>query len=33
MLNTTKEDLEAAPAFAWLDEQNAKNAKPERVMQ
>ena len=33
VLNTTKEDLEAAPAFAWLDEQNAENAKPERVMQ
>ena len=26
VLNTTKEDLEAAPAFAWLDEQNSENA-------
>ena len=25
VLNTTKEDLEAAPAFAWLDEQNTEN--------
>ena len=33
VLNTTKEDLEAAPAFAWLDEQNSENAKRERVMQ
>jgi predicted outer membrane protein len=33
VLNTTKEDLEAAPAFAWLDEQNSENAKRERVVQ
>jgi putative membrane protein len=33
VLNTTKEDLEAAPAFAWLDEQNSDNAKRERVVQ
>ena len=33
VLNTTKEDLEAAPAFAWLDEQNKENAKRERVVQ
>ncbi len=26
VLNTTKQDLEAAPAFAWLDEQNSENA-------
>ena len=25
VLNTTKEDLEAAPAFAWLDQQNSEN--------
>jgi putative membrane protein len=31
VLNTTKEDLEAAPAFAWLDEQNSENTKRERV--
>ena len=31
VLNTTKEDLEAAPAFAWLDEQNTE--KRERVVQ
>lgn len=31
VLNTTKEDLEAAPTFAWLDEQNSENAKRERV--
>jgi hypothetical protein len=33
VLNTTKDDLEAAPAFAWLDEQNSENAKRERVVQ
>ena len=33
VLNTTKEDLEAAPTFAWLDEQNSDNAKRERVVQ
>jgi putative membrane protein len=33
VLNTTKEDLEAAPAFAWLDEQNSENAKREHVVQ
>jgi putative membrane protein len=33
VLNTTKEDLEAAPAFAWLDEQNSENVKRERVVQ
>ena len=33
VLNTTKEDLEAAPAFAWLDEQNSENAKRERVVE
>jgi putative membrane protein len=27
VLNTTKEDLEAAPRFAWLDEQNADQDK------
>jgi hypothetical protein len=25
VLNTTKEDLEAAPTFAWLDEQQRSN--------
>jgi hypothetical protein len=24
VLNTTKEDLEAAPEFAWLDQQGSK---------
>ena len=33
VLNTTKEDLETAPAFAWLDEQNSENATRERVVQ
>ncbi len=33
VLNTTKEDLEAAPSFAWLDDQDSKNAKRERVVQ
>jgi putative membrane protein len=33
VLNTTKEDLEAAPAFAWLDEQNSGSAKREQVVQ
>lgn len=33
VLNTTKEDLEAAPTFAWLDEQNSEKAKRERVVQ
>ena len=33
MLNTTKEDLEAAPAFAWLDEQNPENARREHDVQ
>ena len=33
VLNTTKEDLEAAPTFVWLDEQNSETAKPERVVQ
>jgi putative membrane protein len=33
VLNTTKEELEAAPAFAWLDEQNSENAKREHVVQ
>lgn len=29
VLKTTKEDLEAAPAFAWLDEQRSDDAKEE----
>jgi putative membrane protein len=33
VLDTSKDDLEAAPAFAWLDEQNSENAKRERVVQ
>jgi putative membrane protein len=33
VLNTTKEDLEAAPAFAWLDEQDSETAKRDRVVQ
>lgn len=33
VLNTTKEDLASAPAFAWLDEQNSENVKRERVVQ
>jgi putative membrane protein len=33
VLNTTKEDLEAAPTFAWLDEQNSEDAKRERVVE
>jgi putative membrane protein len=33
VLNTTKDDLEAAPTFVWLDEQNPENAKRERVVQ
>ena len=32
VLNTTKEDLEAAPAFAWLEEQNSEK-KREGVVQ
>ena len=31
ILNTTKEDLEAAPAFAWLDEQGSDSAKDQPV--
>lgn len=31
VLNTTKEDLEAAPTFAWLDEQGADTAKDQPV--
>ena len=27
ILNTTKEDLEGAPAFAWLDEQGSEDAR------
>jgi putative membrane protein len=30
VLNTTKEDLEAAPTFAWLDEQASGSAQNER---
>jgi len=30
VLNTTKEDLEAAPTFAWLDEQRSDDARDER---
>jgi hypothetical protein len=33
VLNTTKEDLEAAPTFVWLDEQNSENDKRERDVQ
>ena len=33
VLNTTKEDLKSAPAFAWLDQQNSEDAKRERVVQ
>lgn len=32
VLNTTKEDLEAAPEFAWLDEQKSDSARGERVV-
>jgi hypothetical protein len=30
VLNTTKEDLEAAPTFAWLDEQASGTTQKER---
>jgi len=30
VLNTTKEDLEAAPAFAWLDEQSSNSTNDQR---
>jgi putative membrane protein len=32
VLNTTKEDLEAAPEFAWLDDQSANRAQDERTV-
>jgi putative membrane protein len=32
VLNTTKEDLEAAPEFAWLDEQGANRTQDERTV-
>lgn len=32
VLATTKEDLEAAPDFAWLDEQDADSVKREQVV-
>ena len=32
VLNTTKEDLEAAPEFAWLDEQGGNRAQDERTV-
>jgi putative membrane protein len=32
VLNTTKEDLEAAPSFAWLDEQGSDSVQDERVV-
>jgi putative membrane protein len=32
VLNTTKEDLEAAPEFAWLDEQAANRDRDERTV-
>ena len=33
VLNTTKDDLEAAPAFAWLDEQTSDRVQDERSLQ
>jgi hypothetical protein len=30
VLNTTKEDLETAPAFAWLDDQGSDSTKDKR---
>src|SRR5262245_29821969 len=33
VLNASKEQLEAAPEFVWLDQQNADNARNERTVQ
>jgi putative membrane protein len=33
VLNASKEELEAAPEFVWLDQQNADNARNERTVQ
>jgi hypothetical protein len=32
VLNTTKEDLEAAPEFAWLDEQGSNRSQDEQTV-
>jgi hypothetical protein len=31
--DASKDQLEAAPAFVWLDQQNADNARNERTVQ